>query len=189
MPSFTVKSRWGDQTQQGGGETAEAYGTKKGSLDQHASAYCGSNGIRCGGPANPSLDAAARDALELPTSYTKGGQEYPPEPLVQATLDSGKEHGVVILNGGPNGGYSHSEVFEGGPYDVEYSWKSSDSPAALVHAHQSVEAPATFSVGDITTANRYGLPAYVALPNGEILVYTPDAVGGHTGAMRALPTD
>jgi hypothetical protein len=177
------------QEQQGGRETAKGYAAKKGAVDEHAPVYCGSNGIRCGGPENPMLDAAARNALELPTSYTKEGQEYAPQPLIQATLSSGKEHGVVLLNGGPNGGYLHSEVFEGGPYDVDYSWESSDSPAALVHSHQSVDAPATFSAGDIANSNRYGLPHYVALPNGEILVYTPDAAGGHTGAIRALPTD
>jgi hypothetical protein len=171
MPSFTVKSRWGDQTQQGGGEADFA---APGGRGAHEGARIGIDVKEGSGDVLP-RDFYAREADRLTVDVAQGG-ETETMTLRQASAATNKEYGVMY--------YSDSEgtvkyrIFEGKslePDSLNMTWDPGEKPLAFLHTHPNQDDTLLwFSMGDVRSANSTRLPVYAMSAFGsDTLVCRP----------------
>jgi len=184
--------------QQGDSEGHAAFGRSKNAYTGRDDdpIYCGEQGVGCGGPENPKVDAMAREGLNQKITIRGpsgvAGVDDTTETMQIATQKSkGREYGVGVMRNTKTGAMSYTAVAEGNALGIDIAYpKGKDiEMVAFIHTHPGQPGTldgATFSVLDANTATRLGVPSYMwSQATGEVLVFTP-ANGRSPAYIRSL---
>lgn len=172
MPWFTVKSWWGDQTQQGGGEADFAEPGK--GRGAHEGARIGID-VQEGSRDLLPRDFYAKEADRLTVDVTQAG-ETETMTLRQASAATNKEYGVMYYK--DSQGAVNYRVFEGKylePDSINMTWNPGEKPLVFLHTHPNQDDTLLwFSMGDVRSAYSTRLPVYaMSAYGGDTLVCRP----------------
>jgi RHS repeat-associated protein len=158
----------------------------------HDAVVCGERGIKCGGPANPQLDAIAQKGLQqthaVPGPTGIDGIDDVQVPIKDATAKTGREYIVLALRD-KDGSVHYSDTLAGSRDEVSSpSFRRDQTVIAIIHTHPGAPGnPDFFSVLDANGAVRAGVPNYAWSQSlGKVMVFTPPTANTPAN-IRFLP--